>query len=99
MHVCGGKLIIIGSDNGLLPGQRQAFIWTNGTKFNDILIEIHAFSFKKVHFKMPSGKWQPFCVGFNVLRQEDSVRHRPLPDFPKQVKLTVVQVDFSKLFS
>ena len=28
MHICVGKLSIIGSDNGLLPGQRQAIIWT-----------------------------------------------------------------------
>ena len=29
MHICVGKLIIIGSDNGLLPGRRQAIIWTS----------------------------------------------------------------------
>ena len=28
-HICVGKLTIIGSDNGLLPGRRQAIIWTN----------------------------------------------------------------------
>ena len=28
-HICVGYLIIIGSDNGLAPGQRQAIIWTN----------------------------------------------------------------------
>ena len=28
-HKCVNKLTIIGSDNGLLPGQRQAIIWTN----------------------------------------------------------------------
>ena len=27
-HVCVGNLTIIGSDNGLLPGRRQAIIWT-----------------------------------------------------------------------
>ena len=27
--ICVGKLTIIGSDNGLLPGRRQAIIWTN----------------------------------------------------------------------
>ena len=44
-----GKSIIIGSDNGLLPGRRQAIIWTNAaillieplrTKFGEILSEI-----------------------------------------------------------
>ena len=29
MHICIGKLIIIGSDNGLSPGRHQAIIWTN----------------------------------------------------------------------
>ena len=76
MHLCVGKLTIIGSDNGLLPGRRQAIIWTNAgilligplrTNLNEILIEIHAFSFKKMHLKMSSGKWQPSCLGLNVL--------------------------------
>ena len=72
---CVGKLIIIASDKGLLPGRRQAIIWTNavilligplGTKFNEILIEIHTFSFAKMHLKMSSAKWHPFCLGPNV---------------------------------
>ena len=29
-------------------------------------IEIHTFSFKKMHLKMSPGKWQPFCLGLNV---------------------------------
>ena len=75
-HICVGKLTIIGSDNGLSPGRRQAIIWTNagilligppGTKFNEILIGIHTFSFKEMHLKMSSGKWWPFCLGLNVL--------------------------------
>ena len=28
-HICVGKIIIIGSDNGLSPDRRQAIIWTN----------------------------------------------------------------------
>ena len=28
-HICASKLTIIGSDDGLLPGRRQAIIWTN----------------------------------------------------------------------
>ena len=51
-HICVGKLTIIGSDNGLSPGRRQAIIWTNagiwsmgplGTNYSEILIEIHRF--------------------------------------------------------
>ena len=76
-HICVSKLTSIGSDNGLSPGRRQAIIWTNagmllieplGTNFNEILIEIHNFSFKKMHLKMSSAKWRPFCLGLNVLQ-------------------------------
>ena len=75
-HICVVKLAIIGSDNGLLPGRRQAIIWTNagilligplGTNFIEILIGIQTFLFKKMHLKMSSAKWRPFCLGLNVL--------------------------------
>ena len=75
-HICVGKLTIIGSDNGLSPGRRQAIIWTNagilligplGTNFSEILIAIETVSFKKKHLKMSSGKCRPFCLGLNVL--------------------------------
>ena len=65
MHIWVSKLIIIGSDNGLWPGRRQDIIWTNygillirifRTHFSEIVSEIHTFSFKKMHFKMSSGK-------------------------------------------
>ena len=76
-HICVNKLTIIGSDNGLSPNRRQAIIWTNagllligplGTNFSEILIELHSFSFKKMHVKMLSAKRRPFCLGLNVLR-------------------------------
>ena len=75
-HICVGNLTIIGPDNGLSPGRRQAIIWTNagilligpwGTNFSEILIGIQAFSYKKMHLKMSPAKWRPFCLGFNVL--------------------------------
>ena len=75
-HICVGNLNIIGSDNGLSPSRRQAIIWTNagillieppGTNFSEILIKIHTFSFKKMHFKMLSVKLRPFCLGLNVI--------------------------------
>ena len=71
---------LVGSDNGLSPERCQAIIWTNagiwlmgprGTNFSEILIEIHLFSFKKMHLKMSSGKWRPFCLGLNVLRSSN----------------------------
>ena len=68
-HICVGNLTIIGPDNGLSPGRRQAIIWTNagilligpwGTNFSEILIGIHTFSFKKIHLKLSSAKLRRF---------------------------------------
>ena len=42
-------------------------ILTLGTNFSEILSEIHAVLFKKMHLKMSSAKCQPFCLGLNVL--------------------------------
>ena len=76
MHICVSKLAIIGSDNSLSPGRRQAIIWINagilligplGTKFSEILMEIYKFSFKKMHLKLSSGKWRLSCLSLNVL--------------------------------
>ena len=72
------KLTIIVSDNGLVPGRCQAIIWTNaallliessGTRFSETLIKIHAFSLKKMHFKMSSVKWRSICLCLNVLKK------------------------------
>ena len=68
---------IIGSDNGLSPGRRQAIIWTNdvillighlGTNFNDFFfIKIKTFSLTNLYLKVSSAKvvailtW-PQCV-------------------------------------
>ena len=77
--MCVSKLTIIGSDNGLSPGWRQAIIWTNDeillirtlqTDFSDILSEIHAFSCKKMTLKMSSVKWLQYCFGLNVLNKQ-----------------------------
>ena len=75
-HICISKLTIIGSDNGLSPVQRQAIIWTNagillikpqGTKFNEILLKMKQFSFRKnvfenVVWKMAAILSRPQCV-------------------------------------
>ena len=75
-HICISNPTIIGSDNGLSPGRRQAIIWTNAgilligpwrINFNEILIDVLAFSFKKMCLKLSSAKWRPFCLGLNVL--------------------------------
>ena len=76
MHICISKLTISCSDNGMSPDQCQAITWTNaeilligplGTNFSEILIEIYTFWYKKMHLKMLSRKWQPFCFGLKVL--------------------------------
>ena len=55
-----GNLAIIGSDNGLSPGWRQAIIWTNAgilltgpleTNFSEILIKSHTFHSQKCLWK------------------------------------------------
>ena len=70
-HIWVGNLTIIGSDNGLWPGRRQAIIWTNagillieplGTNFSEILIGIQIFSFKKMRWKMAAILSRPQCV-------------------------------------
>ena len=75
-HICVGKLTIIGSDNGLSPGRRQAIIWTNvgillnwplGTNFGEIVIEIEIFSVKKCIWNCRLPKWRPFCPGVDEL--------------------------------
>ena len=70
-----------GSDNGLSPIRRQAIIQTKagllligplGTNVNGILIKIQNFLFTKMHLKVSSVKWRPFCPG------GDELRHRSL---------------------
>ena len=36
MQICVSKMIIIGSDNGLSPGRRQAIILTNDGNFKSL---------------------------------------------------------------
>ena len=74
-HIFVSKLTTIDSGNGLSPGRHQAIVWTNagillieplGRVFSETFIETQAFSFKKMHLKMSSGKCRPFCLGLNV---------------------------------
>ena len=93
MHICVGKLTIIGSDNGLSPERRQAIIWTNaaillitllGTNFNEMLIKILTFSFMKMRLKVSSEKWRPFCLGLNMSR----------PSYLGHIRVEVADIDF-----
>ena len=79
-HICVSKLTIIGSDNGLSPGRRQAIIWTNAGvsligHFNEISIEIHTFfikenTFENVVWKMEAIVSQPQCANRNSVTLE-----------------------------
>ena len=84
MHICISKLTNIASDNCLLPGRRQAIIWTNAgilfigpleTNFSEISIEILTFSFKEMRLKVSSVKQWPFCVSLHVLTHLDLNEH------------------------
>ena len=81
-HICISELATIGPDNGLSPSLRQAINWTNagilsigplGINFNEILIEIDTFSFKKMRLKMSFAKWGPSCISLNVLNIQTSL--------------------------
>ena len=85
-HICISNLALIGSDNGLSPGQRQAIISTNaeillighlGTNFDEILIEIRTFSFNKMHLKLLSAKWERFyqCVKTEMVQVVEIAPH------------------------
>ena len=99
MHMCVSNLTIIGSDNGLSPGRRQAIIWTNagillngawGTNFNEISIKILTFSFTKMRLKVLSAKWRPFCLGLDVL-----TFHRPPVFHCYQGPLLIILIDIN----
>ena len=71
-HTCVSKLIIIGSDNGLSPGRRQAIIWTNagilliaplGINFSKVLIIKDVFGY--VVWKMAAILSRSQCVKWN----------------------------------
>ena len=75
-HICVSKLTIIGSDNGLSPGRRQAITETNagilligplGINLSELLIKIDSFLFKKMDLKMSSAKGRLFSLGPNEL--------------------------------
>ena len=76
--------VSICSNNGLSPIRRQAIILTNagllsieplGTNFIEIWIKIQIFSFTKVHLKISSAKWRPFCPGGGWVKCREPISH------------------------
>ena len=74
-HICVNKLFMIGSDNGWVPGQCVAIICTNAeilliwslaTNYNEILSEIHTFSFKENAFKNATWKMVAILLSRNT---------------------------------
>ena len=82
-HTCVSKLTILGSDNGLSPGRRQAIIWTTA----GILLAEHLgqtsmnIQSKFIHFnsRKSIGKWWPFCLGLNMLMYKERPREMGIP--------------------
>ena len=79
-HICVSKLIIVGSENGLLPERHQAIICTNAeilligpveTTFIEILNEKrNSYMFIQENvFENVVWKVAPFCVGLNDLKE------------------------------
>ena len=72
--------------SGRVPPPRdssQVIIWTKadlflngplGTNFDEIQMKIWTSSFKKMHLKMLSMKWRPFCLDLNVIRSQHCFR-------------------------
>ena len=50
------------------PDLNQCWNIVNLNLRNKLSIEIHTFSFKKMHLKMLSAKWRQFCLGLNMLK-------------------------------
>ena len=98
-HICVGNLTIIGPDNGLSPGRRQAIILTNagilligpwGTNFSEILIGIHTFSFKKIRLKMSSAKCCSFRLGLNVLKVVNHLSSTSQYDYIEHLRISIL---------
>ena len=58
------------------------------TNFSEILlIEINTFPFKNMHLKIMYGKWRPFCLSLNMLKQFACLlmvaEHKPCLNAPK----------------
>ena len=75
-YSCVGELGQHGPDNGLSPIRRHVIICTNagslsigplGTNFNENLIKIQNFSFRKMHMILLSAKWWPCFTGVDDL--------------------------------
>ena len=77
MHLCFSNPDHNWSDNGLLPTQCQAIVWTNAgcqaycrldlwKQFSVKFEWITQFSYNKMNLNMSSVKWRQFCLGLSM---------------------------------
>ena len=97
-HICVSKQTIIGSDNGLSPGRRQAIIWTNagilligplGTNFSENLIKLLTLSFTKMRLNVSSAKMAA------ILSRPQCVNSLPLGTFSCNLKWVIFKLILS----
>ena len=62
-HICVGKLTIIGSDNGLSPGRRQAIIWTNAGIIEPLIEPLGTNFSENSPGEFARDKWNPGTMG------------------------------------
>ena len=74
-HWCVGKLIIIGSDNGLSPHRRQAIIWTNAGLLSIGPLWTH----ENVVCEMAFILSRPQCVNKACCQNSQQTPHDALP--------------------
>ena len=76
---------IFSPGNGLSSGLRPTITWTSaglssfkpfGTNFSEIQITIQNYSFIKLHLKITSAKWRPFCPKEVKLTDDNPCRWR-----------------------
>ena len=99
-HICVGKLTIIGSDNGMSPGRRQAIIRTNAgillirtlrTNFQWNLQRNSYIFIQENALKMSSAKWRQFCLGPRKCTWKRVNVLKLLPHLPMAHDLTVTR--------
>ena len=68
-------LVIIGLDNGFPPARHRVNVDLLSIRQEQIAVKFNQntdkSSVKKIHFKIPCTKWQPFCSGINVLKHNN----------------------------
>ena len=101
-HICISHICIIGSNNGLSLGWCQAIIWTNAgilsigplrATLSENFIKIHTFSFMKMHLKISSGKWRPFCLSLNALWVNLAMLPQSSPGWHQALQLPPAQLN------